>query len=213
MNAVTNLEEEVRTSTVVHFSPDDYLINTLRRATANQQDIQLEIEGAGRLLLLSSRGEYFFNSGDLSELLSSAPQRCKLSILEPDDRRIPKSGTVGRNIDELMWHAAFHVSRGRLMQGCHFDDVVELEYWPNLTRLPHTPNTMRIAALLARHPTSIFFATRLLKIESSEMYQFYSAARAAGFARAVNRKPEEPKLEPHRNQTLLASLLKKIAGM
>jgi hypothetical protein len=54
---------------------------------------------------------------------------------------------------------------------------------------------------------------RLLKVTPEEMYQFYSAARASGIARPINRQPEEPKLEPHRNQTLLSSLLSKIARL
>jgi hypothetical protein len=149
----------------------------------------------------------------MAAFITASPARLKVNILAAGDHRIPEATKVGRNIDELMWQAAFYASEGRLMQGCYRDDVVELAYWPNLSRLPHTPNSMRIAALLTRHPTSIFFATRLLKVEPAEMYQFYSAARAAGLARPINRAVEEPKLEPHRNQSLLSSLLKKIAGL
>lgn len=213
MNAVTQVNADARTTGVDYFDPKDHLLEMLRRATANQQDIHLEVEELGELLLLSSRGEYFANVADIRSFLSAPVDRAKLTILSADDSRIPAVGQVGRNIDELMWMAAFYASPGRLMQGCYRDDVVELEYWPNLSRLPHTPNTMRIAALLSRHPTSIFFATRLLKVEPGEMYQFYSAARAAGFARPINRAPEEPKLEPHRNQSLLSALMKKISGI
>jgi hypothetical protein len=139
--------------------------------------------------------------------------RYVITIMGAGHQRMPTKDTVGRNIDELMWHAAFHASQGRLMEGCYRDDVVELTYWPNLTRLPLTPNTARISALLNRHPTSITLAARLLKVDMAEMYQFYSAARCAGLARAVNRTPEEPKLEPHRNQSLLSALLAKVARL
>jgi len=213
MNAVTQLEGDARTAGVDYFNPEDYLINTLRRATANQQDIHIEVEGLGELVMLSGRGEYFAYLVDMEAFITAPLVQTRLTILEAGDHRIPDAATVGRNIDELMWHVAFYASRGRLMKGCYRDDVVELEFWPNLSRLPHSPNTMRIAALLSRHPTSITFATRLLKVEPAEMYQFYSAARLAGFARPINRTPEEPKLEPHRNQSLLSSLLKKIAGL
>jgi hypothetical protein len=213
MNAATQLDSDARTAGVDYFNPDDYLINTLRRATANQQNIHLAVAGQGELVMLGSRGEYFAYLDDMAAFITTPQHRVSLTILPPGDARIPAPQEIGRNIDELMWQAAFHASQGRMMQGCYRDDVVELEYWPTLSRLPHSPNTMRIAALLSRHPTSIFFATRLLKVEPAEIYQFYSAARAAGFARAINRKPEEPKLEPHRNQSLLSSLMKKIAGL
>ena len=99
------------------------------------------------------------------------------------------------------------------MEGCYRDDVVELPHWPNLSRLSMTPNTIRLCALLTRHPTSILLAGRLLKIESPELYQFYSAARCAGLARPVNRKAEEPKLEPYRDRNLLSRLVARIAGL
>jgi hypothetical protein len=212
MNTATNIDD-VRTAGVDYFNPDEYLLNTLRRATANGQDLYIEVDGIGELLMLSNRGEYFAFVTDMAAFLTTPPDRCKLTILGENDQRIPGEEIIGRNIDELMWEAAFHASKGRLMEGCYRDDVVELLHWPNLSRLSHTPQAMRIAALLTRHPTSIYFAMRLLKVTPEEMYQFYSAARASGIARPINRQPEEPKLEPHRNQTLLSSLLSKIARL
>ncbi len=213
MNAATSLESDARTAGVDYFEPDHYLLGTLRRAVANQQDIYIEAGQHGELLLLSSRGEYHSTHNEPSQLLTLAPSEVKVTTLDGNKAEMFASGRVGRNIDELLWQAAYYASEGRMMSGIYRDDVVELEYWPNFSRLPHTSNSMRIAALLSRHPTSIHFATRLLKVDQAEMFQFYSAARAAGFARAINRKVEEPKLQPHRNQTLLSSLLKKIAGL
>jgi hypothetical protein len=213
MTAATHLSGDARIFGVEYFNPDDYLINTLRRATDNQQDIHVQAEGLGELVMLSSRGEYFADVADMAAFSTTAPDQAQLTILKPGDGRIPAPGQVGRAIDELMWQAAFYASQGRMMEGYYRDDVVELECWPNLSRLPHTPNAIRIASLLSRHPTSIFFASKLLKVEPREMYQFYSAARAAGIAHPINRTPEEPKLEPHRNQGLLSSLLTKIAGL
>ncbi len=194
------------------FSPDDYLITTLRRASAHQQDISIDSDGLGTLLLLSSRGEFFYTGPDIATLLCASPDRCRITILSPGDDRIPGPETIGRNIDELMWQAAYYPSQGRCLEGCHRDDVIQLEFWPNLTRLPHTPNAFRILALIAQHPTSVFFAARLLKVPQGEMAQLYSAGRAAGCIRVINRTPAEPELRPHRSQTLLSSLLAKIAG-
>ncbi|MBD3640760.1 MAG: hypothetical protein HUJ18_07155 [Marinobacter sp.] len=193
-----------------YFSPDDYLLKTLQRAVANNQDIHISTGNTGSLTILSSRGEYFTDSPDLRALLCQSPDNCRVRILGTGDHQIPPESRVGRNIDELMWQAAFYVSDGRLMEGCNQADVIQLDCWPNLTRLPHTPNSFRILALLSKHPTSVFFASRLLKVPASEIYQIYSAAKAAGLSHAINRKAEEPRLEPHRSQSLLSSLLNKI---
>lgn len=213
MNAITNIESDARTAGVDYFDPQNYLINVLRRATANQQDLLVELDGVGEVILLSSRGEYYGFATDMAAFCTAPVSEYKLTILKPGHLRLPSPEAIGRNIDELMWQTAFYASNGRLMEGCFRDDVVELTYWPNLTRVPLTENTPRIAALLNRHPTSVTFAARLLKVPMDEMYQFYSAARCAGLARALNRKPEEPRLEPHRNQTLLSALLSKVAKL
>lgn len=194
------------------FSPDDYLINIIRRAVKNSQNIHISIPGLGNIILMSSIGEYLDNTDDLERFSKFPASVYKVTIL--DNRDINADMKVnGRNIDELMWIVGFHISEGRLMEGCYRDDVVELMQWPNLTRLPATPNAMRLASLLSHHPTSITLAQHFLRIDRSEAYQFYSAARCAGLVRAVNRVPQEPPLKPHRNQALLSLLLNKIAGI
>jgi hypothetical protein len=89
---------------------------------------------------------------------------------------------IGRNIDELMWQAAYYASNGRLMKGLNSDDVVHLKHWPNLSKLPCNSNTFQMAAMLTRHPTTIIFAHRVLKVPQEEINQFYSAAYCAGLA-------------------------------
>lgn len=192
------------------FSADDYVINIIKRAVKNSQNIHIGLEGMGNLIIHATEGEYYDHTDDIKEFCTIAASKFKVTVVDKKDKTIGNSDH-GRNIDELMWLAGFYASKGRLLQGCSRSDVVELMHWPNLTRLPSTPNTMRIASLLSSHPTSITLAQRLLKIEDSEIYQFYSAARCAGLIRALNRTPEEPPLKPHRNQALLGLLLNKIA--
>jgi len=192
------------------FSADEYLINIIKRAVTNTQNIQVSIPGKGSIIILSAAGEYFNHTDNIEDFCKTAASDFKVSVLDQNDLKVVNSET-GRNIDELMWLAGFYASNGRLMEGCYRDDVVELMCWPNLTRLPGTPNTMRLASLLSSHPTSITLAHKFLKIDKSEAYQFYSAARCAGLARAVNRTPEEPALKPHGKRALLGLLLNKIA--
>jgi len=190
------------------FSADDYLINIVKRAVSNKQNIHISLLGNGSITVLPSIGEYFNNTDDLETFCTTDATKLKVSVL--GDRDIVTNDT-GRNIDELMWMSGFHASSGRLLEGCLRHDVVELMHWPNLTRLPGTENSMRIASLLSSCPTSITLARHFLKIDKEEIYQFYSAAHCAGLARAVNRTAQEPVLKPHRNQALLGLLLQKIS--
>lgn len=201
----TQLEDDV-------FSPEAHLINIVKRAVKNSQDIHVSIPGQGSIVVMSSIGEYLDNSDDLERFCKFDADVYKVTILAKQDV-VADMEKNGRNIDELMWKIGFYLSEGRLMEGCYRDDVVELMHWPNFTRVPSTSNAMRLASLLSSHPTSITLAHRFLKIDRAEAYQFYTAARCAGLARAVNRVPEEPPLKPHRNQALLGMLLHKIAGI
>jgi len=190
------------------FSADDYLINIVKRAVNNRQNIHISLKGNGSITVLPSIGEYFNNTEDLEAFCATEATWFKVSVLGEKDS---VTDDTGRNIDELMWMSGFYASSGRLLEGCLRHDVVELMHWPNLTRLPGTENSMRIASLLSSCPTSITLARHFLKVDKEEIYQFYSAAHCAGLARAVNRVAKEPVLKPHRNQALLGLLLQKIS--
>lgn len=198
-----------------HFLPDDYVITPIRRAIQNRQDVLLSVSGAGATVVRGARGEYFSEPGgfDPGKFYTATAGHIRVAVLETEDADRRADSRTPRNVDELLWMAGFHASGGRLMEGCNTYDVVQFQHWPNLTRLPHTPNTMRIVAMLTRHATSIALAHRLLKIEPAELYRIYSAARCAGLVRVVNGAVQEPALKPHRNQTLLSHLMAKIAGL
>jgi hypothetical protein len=197
-----------------HFSPDETIITPVRRALQNKQDVLLALDGVGQILVRGALGECLVGPmNDLVKFCTAPVGDVLVTVLAPDAAASRAGSRVGRNIDEFMWTAGFHISQGRLMEGCNSYDVVQFRHWPNLSRLPQTPNTMRIVAMLTRHATSIALAYRLLKIEARELHQIYSAARCAGLARVVNGTVQEPVLKPHRNQSLLSNLMSKIAGL
>lgn len=107
--------------------------------------------------------------------------------LPDNDKLLLNTEANGRPVAELLWSLAIAESRGQLLPGCRRDDVVHLTRWPNFTRLPTTENSLRIAALLTARPTSLVLASRILDIDESEVFSFYSAASYAGYTRVVNR--------------------------
>lgn len=213
MSLAHPLDIDARAVGVDYFDPDAYLLGGLRRATANGQDVSFELSGHGKLLVSSSRAIYVAQTDDLPALLTADGRALKPTVMASSQVLDLIGGKRGRHIDELMWQAAHHVSEGRLMKGLYRDDVVSLTQWPNLSRLPHTPNALRIATLLFRHPTVLILAARMLKVSEAELFQFYSAAAAAGIAKPVNRAPQEIALPPHRNHGLLSALFRKVTGM
>ena len=109
-----------------------------------------------------------------------------------------------------------------MIEGSSKFDVVQFRRWPNLTRLPKTPNTMRICALLTRYPMTIMLVHRKLGIEKKELYQTISAAYCAGIANVISHSPQGAANEsvedialnvPEQKRNLLQSLFSKITGL
>lgn len=138
------------------------------------------------LTISGSSGKFLINNLDFERIVTARPEDYRVRGLKPG-MMIDEAREKGRTADEFFWNYAFALSKGRLLPGCRSEDVVHLKHWPNLTRLPITPNTYRIAALLTARPTSIDTALRLLNITAEEIYQFYSAAFHAGYAEILNR--------------------------
>ncbi len=204
--------EETGNQDVETFSPDDYLAGVLRRVVERQQDVIVTLDGIGEIAIRPARGEFYDDDAPNVSAFCAAPaHRYRVRPMTNEERTRRSGQRSSHNIDELMWTAGFFASRGRPIEGTLFDfDVVRIRHWPNLSRLPQTPNTMRIVALLTRYPTSLAVTQRLLKIEKSEVFWVYSAARCAGLVQVVNAGADAPAIGVHRHQSLLGKLLGRI---
>lgn len=216
MNAAPSAVPSAHSATTGHFDPEQYLLGILQRLTSTKQSAVIEAPG-GVLCVMPELGEYAVTLGQ-EELRKfcrhSIDQYVVKKLTEPPQRWLAETRAPRRNLDELMWEAALAVANGRLLKGCKNDDVVVLKFWPNLTRIGLTPNTVRIAALLTRYPTSVSLAYRLLKIPQGEVNDFYSAARCAGLAVAVNRRPEaeQPPIKAHRQRNLFSLIMQRLSA-
>lgn len=197
-----------------HFNPKGYLIHILGRAVANKQDISITLPAGARLGIFPTRGDYFSYVDDMAAFCTTSVDEFQVKVINEKESNEIRNGTAfGRNFDELLWQASYYASQGRLIEGCEREDVIQISYWPNLTRLPGPPSAIVIAALLTRYPTSITLASRILNVPMREMFEFYSAAYSAGFAIVHNRALETPELKPHRDNTMLGQLLKRISRL
>jgi len=195
------------------FSPDDYVINIIRRALSNSQNILIDNPNHGRVIVLGCTGEYFTDLENLQSFCQLPSYSFKITVLNEEKTEKYRT-SIGRNIDELLWMSGFYASEGRLIEGGKWDDVLELCHWPNFTRIPMSINFLRIASLLSQNATSIEHVIVTLKIPRSEVYQFYCAAHCSGAIKVISdTNLKEPVLKPHRNNALLSILLKKIANI
>ena len=197
------------------FNPQDYLLGLLQKAIANAKDVIVSHDDFGVLALITESGEYFTNVRDMEKLCRAPSSQFDVREMSPNEAiDCALGGEVGRNIDELMWMAGYYASEGRLMKGLNLDDVVKIKHWPNLTRLPNNFNSFQMAAMLTRHPTTIVFARRVLKIPQEEINSFYTAAHCAGLSKTLNTPPDAlPVPEDSGEKTLLSRIIGRIASL
>jgi hypothetical protein len=199
------------------FSAQGYFLGIAQRILASGRSTRVVLPGRGEVLLFPRRNEYCANVADMADFCLAPAAQFEVTVL--DEAAEMAQLDPGRHIGDLMWQAAFHASRGNMIEDCSKLDVVEFRRWPNLTRLPKTPNTMRICALLTRHPMTIMLVRRKLGIERRELYQIYSAAYCAGLVNIISRTSpaaandavvDAPAEAPVQERSMLRSLFAKI---
>lgn len=200
------------------FTATDYLLGIVQRAITSGNNTRITLPGKGEVNIYPQRNEYDADVQDMTLFCQTPASEFKTAELDESD--IKKE--PGQNICELLWQAAFYASQGKIIEGCSKYDVVQFRHWPNLSRLPQTPNTMRICALLTRYPTTIMLVPRRLGAGKEEVFQAYSAAYCSGLVNMVSRNPQAKATEPAEEETqdqqsqkqgLWQSLFSKISGL
>jgi hypothetical protein len=190
-------------------STDEWLLEQVRTHIAHHHNVLLQVSASEEIIIAAAEQLYYRQQRNGNRIHSLTPTRSL--ILAQDDIRLQIARSDGRPLSELLWNCALLTSAGNLLPGCRRDDVVQLTRWPNLTRVHATANSMRIAALLTARPTSLVLASRILDIDESEIFSFYSAARYAGLTRTMNRPDSlETTLKPVNPKRL--SLISKLMG-
>lgn len=199
------------------FDPEAYFLGLLLKSTkAEVPPTLFSHPTLGEIIVLPEKQRYCTNVTQLDAWCQRPVQEFRLR-LHSDAASLGDSKLLP--LDELLWRAAFYASAGRLMNGCTKYDVVLLNHWPNLSRLPATPDFMRLSALLSRRPHSIDECCQLLEVSEADAYTFYCAAIASRALKLINRPAHAvaAKIEPeppHVNQQSLTlrSLWRRLTG-
>lgn len=164
---------------MIHFDPETCLLGAIQLAMAMQQSVVLAAHDRELLRIDPASRRYALMRSPLQTTDWLTPAR-QIRML----RAAPLTGSVSPgaigDVVDLLWDAGYHGSRGQLPQGAHPYDVIELRQWPNLTRVAHCYDSMRICALLTRSRATVAMVSRWLKVPIDEVYRVYAAGVASG---------------------------------
>lgn len=189
----------------------DSLLVLIRKARHEERSLLLQFKGGGQMVVLG-KDQLFRQSGcSLDQLLAANPSNTRVKRLQDSSPAVVGTREKGRELGELQWMLAYELSAGRLLFDAKDTDVFKLERWPNFTRLPHTDNCLRMAALLTRRNTSVALVSTILKIPMEQVRQFYVASKEAGYSHAPTKKADAVEIKPKwDNPSLISSLLMKL---
>ena len=216
------------------FDPGSYLLGTLMEAAveAERRDAVAVISfygdrviltdprnGVIRTNLSSSQARGFaLSSMEADAAAASATvglQRPRVEYVtraDADSRYTGKTYSVPQEM--FMWTLGAMTSRGRLSSTCSPEERVYLRRWPNLTRISHTANEMRIVAYWVRQAISPQEIAAALGVSEREVFGVYTAACAAGLAGKARREAdgiwEAPPVAEPRERGLFSSILDRL---
>lgn len=216
------------------FDPAAYLLGTLldAAAEAGRRDAVAVISFYGDRVILadpraglirtnlsSSQARAFALSSleaDTSDASATVGlQRPRVEFItraEADSRYAAQTYSVPQEM--FMWSLGAMTSRGRLPADVRVDERVYLRRWPNLTRVAHTANEMRIAAYWVRQATSLQEIVDALGVPEREVFSVYTAASAAGLAGRARREVdgiwEAPVVAEPKQRGLFSSILDRL---
>ena len=118
--------------------------------------------------------------------------------------------------DQFIWNLTVKTARGRVPEGTSLDGLHVLQYWPNLPRLLHIPNAMRISAFWLDRPQSINNIILKLSIPLEDVLTYFSAASASGILKPAKRKEDEMIIPDivivdKKKQGIFAALISKVS--
>ena len=174
--------------------PASHLLDIVQQVLISQTTTLIALPDQGELIVIPQQRKYHLNTSNIAEFSLAPAASFKISAISSAE--LTSISLPAKDVRELLWQLTFHLYEENLIPGCSENDVIEFSRWPNLTRLPVTPNTARICALLTRNPTSITLVRRILGIDRQEVNQIISAAYSAGIVNMVSRAPSSINTHP-----------------
>lgn len=142
------------------------LSNALQRATSHGVPSLFQIDGCGSVSVYPKQNCYVTDIQDWDAAYQSHPEQFTIKSVPWGT---PPSGALP--LMELEWRAAYHCALWNLQSEVEVNDLIRLQSWPNLTRLPLelvAPVT-QICALLWRKPAVGFLIPRVLDADAMQV--------------------------------------------
>lgn len=169
-----------RKATIRRFNPQKGLLGALKFASQGHQDIAVLHQGKPVLIVFPNIQRVL-----LTVSATELERLCKddnLSVVckaVPDNPQWKEKAKV--TIMSCLWQMAIWTAQGRLIYPMTPQTVFTLKRWPNLTRLAHVPESMRLSAFLTKTSVNLNILYKVMPLEMPDILNYLAATSVTGF--------------------------------
>lgn len=172
-------KEQLPTASINVFSPNEGLLGSLRVACGQQKEVALIYDKKPLLIVFP----------DIQRILLAVPPEKLKEICQLDkanvEVKVIKSNPSWRDnakvsFESCLWQFAVWSARGRLIATVSPNMLLRLKGWPNLTRLAHISDAMRLSAFMNQTTANLHILYKIMRVELHDLLNFIAATYLVG---------------------------------
>lgn len=175
-----NVADTPRKATIKRFNPNKGVLGALRFAKNSKQDIAILHKGKPILIVFPSIQRVLLTetAARIEELCGDdhAEVKCKIVPNNPQWRKKAKVTVMS-----CLWQVSIWTARGRLIYPLAPDTSFTLKSWPNLTRLAHIPESIRLSAFLTKTSVNLNVLYKVMPLGMKDILNYLAATYTTGF--------------------------------
>jgi len=158
--------------------PEPTLLDTLFGAKQSHQSLHIQHDRLGDIFLNTSEQTYASsNNAVYIDQLSAIPMgEMQIRIINSHTFNQAVKQLEIHALNGLLWRIGIHCSSGILLVGHSVDKLIRLKAWPNFTRNSFNPKHLKIAAVMAKKPTTLVQLKDSVNLPLAEVVNFYNAS-------------------------------------
>ncbi len=173
-------------SSHIYITPDKYLYHHLAKAIKmgklSKSDVLIKTSSGRILYENSSQQFYSFNWSKLKHA-QAKPIFDDTTLTQINSNSELSQGGTAVDAVEIVWESALLASKGRLPKDTSLNNIVEIIYWPDFSKLSTFKYADQIATAWSIKPMSINATATELKIPQRYVFALFCAMQAINSAR------------------------------
>jgi len=187
------------------------LLDALLEAKQHHQSLNIQHKNLGDIFINTSEQTYAgSNKVVYIDQLAAIPfSEMQIKIINSQTfNRYVKQLEI-HALNGLLWRIGIHCSGGVLIGGHGVDTPIRLKGWPNFTRNSFNPKHLKIAAAMARQPTTLMQLKDTVELPLTDVVNFYNASLMIDL---IDKNPADFSIDPLTEKAEVnRGLLKKLA--